>query len=183
MKQLTLAAAQAVKGFEVHGRVDSSRKCDNPPAASHVKTPTLSCRILVSWKFIHSGLRSPDQPMPRIPHPAPGPAGRAASSLRNAGTRDHRDTGTGTVQMQSGYAVQLVRDHPENEFCREMSVVFIHAAATCTAWVRRRCGGAQIQCKKPVFCKVSAGWPGPVLFDDVNAATLEQTFNMRPSFP
>jgi len=41
MKQLTLAAAQAVKGFEVHGRVDSSRKCDTHPQRPTLKHPHL----------------------------------------------------------------------------------------------------------------------------------------------
>jgi len=34
--------------------------------------------------------------MLRVPDPAPGSAGRAASILRNVGARDHRDAGTGT---------------------------------------------------------------------------------------
>ena len=98
--------------------------------------------------------------MLRVPRPAPGFAGRAASILRNAGTRDHRDAGTGTVLMQRGCSARQVGERPGNEFCREMSVVFKRAAAACTARVRERGGGPIIHCKSTVFCKVPAGWPG-----------------------
>ena len=79
-----------------------------------------------------------------VTHPVPGPAGRAASILRNAGTRDHLDAGTGSVLMQRGCAARQVGERSGNEFCREMSVVFKRAAAACTARVRERGGGAQI---------------------------------------